>query len=120
RLCYCEIRCGLDTNADRGDARRYKPLEGGGPNNASEINTVAPAITPAYAGVNLLSNPGFESFTEGLADDWTKSGAPTLTQENTIINGGASSQKAVGDSGGVYQQKPITIGLWYEAYISLY
>jgi peptidoglycan/xylan/chitin deacetylase (PgdA/CDA1 family) len=72
----------------------------------------APTITPSIVS-ELLSNPDFETFTGGQADSWSKSGTPTLTQEATIIQSLLSSQKMVGDGGGVYQTKTATRYKWY-------
>lgn len=73
----------------------------------------APTITPSLTGGEKLSNAGFETFGAGLATSWSKSGTPTVSQEATIINGGASSQKIVGDAGGVFQQATLTQYEWY-------
>lgn len=44
-------------------------------------------------GSELLTNPDFETFSEGQATGWTKIGTPTLAQETTIVFSGNSSQK---------------------------
>jgi hypothetical protein len=45
---------------------------------------------------DIITGGGFEAFTAGLGNGWSKFGAPyagTYTQESTIKHGGASSQK---------------------------
>lgn len=87
---------------------------------SDSVTYPAPTITPSLAGGELLSNPDFETFTGGQADSWTKSGTPTLTQETTIKNSLTSSQKIVGDGGGVYQGPSLTRAVWYRFSAYLY
>jgi len=54
------------------------------------------------SGQNLLSNPGFEAWTAGMPDEWTKAAYGPIKlnvyQESTIIHSGSYSAKLALDS----------------------
>jgi hypothetical protein len=101
----------IQTYVQAGEVRDFKVYNASVP---SPIISITPSsVTPATTG-QILTNPDFEAFTAGLADNWTKAGAPTLTQEGAIKHAGASSQKIAGASeyDGVFQAANTTATTW--------
>jgi len=57
----------------------------------------------APGGTEMLSNPGFESWSGGLPTSWTKPAATTVTQSTTSHGGSSSSQVQNPDWAGITQ-----------------
>lgn len=71
------------------------------------------------AQTNLVSNPGFETWTDGTANNWTVNAASaTVTQASNIVKSGNSSLKQVvaanaASNPGIVQVIPATVGKTY-------
>lgn len=93
------------------------------------IMQVVNATNSSTTGVNLLTNPSFENWTNGNPDGWTipanatHAGSLTWTQETGIKTNGASALKlAVGttQNPGFQQVVPITAGKTYTLKVDYY
>lgn len=67
---------------------------------------------------NLVATPALDgTYTAGLCQDWTKEGAPTVSENTTLdyLQFGAKSQKiiATADAQGISQSVAVTSGLYY-------
>ena len=80
------------------------------------------------AGLNYLSNPGFENgFTGGVGNNWTAftySGGISLADSTTTVHSGSHSQKVIcatgADEGGVYQRFDTVVNLNYTVSLWVY
>lgn len=80
-------------------------------------------VLVAQAQTNLLVNPSFEAWTQGVPDGWTLQTptAATITAEPTILNDGAKSLKiATTATYPVWQSVPVTAGKTYTLSMSYY
>jgi hypothetical protein len=74
---------------------------------------------------NLLLNPGFESVTEGVIDDWTITGKATITSDSELFQEGSKSLKGIGTAStgvttAVYQYVEVTPGKQYDLSVWVY
>lgn len=84
-----------------------------------DATTVASPTAPTPTlGAEILTNGAFEApYTAGLANGWTKTGSPTVSQDTANPHGGSSDQKmlkvtSAADTDGVYQTTTPAINTW--------
>jgi hypothetical protein len=74
-----------------------------------------------FAQINLVTNPGFESWTDGKPDGWSYSSTLTPIQETTIVKDGTISLRMESAATTNFSQSiPITAGKTYELKFDYY
>lgn len=85
------------------------------------LSLLLPGCLAVSAQTNLVTNPGFETWTDGKADGWSSSPSLTPTIESTIVKSGSSALRVEASATSNFSQNiTITPGKTYELSFDYY